>query len=336
MEKNVDSNYPEGLSSEFLNKIKNIQKNATKQTLMTHSMYDGIWLDSLQCMDGHGVYTYPDGSEYRGYFRRGHFHGYGTLHLVDPYNFTFKGTFIDGHLNEIDEMWFDDGLCVSADIDGWSMDFSSWKYCSKEDRRYAEEQREGLQPIGPFSRLTPQQPPRNLYGNHYDTEEGIYNPTSGLLTQRPAPFPSIHFVACRKDIEWILNNCRHGPLANRKVDAEVWHKIIRNNLNSEIEMAEHVPSCNYDQDKNRKLYFAKLCQKSNVGQLSKDVEDSEDSVGSRLRNSSSTCSSFSTTSMDVDVQEVLFLADEYDHYKLGRNMSQETSVMVKDRVATKI
>lgn len=336
MDETKSSNVPLGWATECLNKIKKIDTNGLNHKLITQSQYDGIWSDSLQCMDGYGVYTYPDGSEYRGYFSKGYFHGYGSLHLSAPYNFTFKGTFIEGQLDEIEDMWFDDGLKVKASIDDWFMDFSSWKYCTKEDRRYAEEHHEGLQPIGPFSKLTPQQPPRELAKNHYDVEEGIYNASSGLLTSRPAPFPSIQFVACPKDIEWILKNCRHDSLTNHKIDAEVYHKIIRNNLNSELEVAEHVPTCNYDQDKNRKRYFAKLCQTPVGGSSPKIPEDSEDSIGSRLRNSSTTCSSFSTTSLDIDVQEILFVADEYNHYNLGRDLGAEASVMVRDNVKSKI
>lgn len=304
----------------------------TKQTLITRSIYDGIWLDPLQCMHAYGVYTFPDGSEYRGYFQRGYFHGYGTLHLAAPYGFTFKGTFIDGQLDEIDSMWFDDGLYVKAAIDDFSMDFSSWKYCSKEDRRYADEHREGLQPIGPFSRLTPLQQPRLLGKNYYDVEEGIYNPSISLVTHRPKPFPSIEFIGCSKDIEWILKNCRQDSLSEKNFDAELCHKIMRNNLNCEKEIVQHKPSCNYDVDKNRKRYFAKLCpsQNSTVGESVEGFGNSEDSIGSRLRNSSSTCSSFQTTSLDVDVQEVLFLAHGYDVYNLDHRLSHDGSLMINN------
>ncbi|KAM7358546.1 uncharacterized protein ACRADG_003481 [Cochliomyia hominivorax] len=302
--------------------------NGIDKHFITQSHYEGTWTDSLQCMDGYGVYTFPDGSEYRGYFSRGHFHGYGTLHLTAPYSFTFKGTFIDGSLEEIDEMWFDDGLQVNASIDKWSMDFSSWKYCTNKDRRYAEEHREGLQAIGPFSRLTPQAPPRALAKNYYDVGEGIYNAFNGLITQRPLPFSKMRFVACKEEMEWIKKNCRIDHLSNKRLSPEIRHKIIDNNLNNELELAEHVPSCNHDQDKNRKRYFAKLCDREFD---ENDHMNSDDSVGSRLRNSSTTCSSFCNTSMDIDVEEILFLAHAYNRYNLGRNLSEEASVLVRDR-----
>lgn len=312
-------------------------RTATKQKLITGSAFNGFWLDPLQCMDGYGIYTFPDGSEYRGYFSRGYFNGFATLYLAEPHGFTFRGTFIDGHLKEIEDMWFEDGLSVNADIDGWSIDFSSWKYCTDGDRRYANEQREGLQPIGPFSMLTPENPPRKLHNNYYDVQEGIFNPSNGLIFDRPEPFPKIKIVSCPNETKWILKNCRHGPAANKDIDPKVCHKIIRNNLDSELEMAEHVPSCNYNQESNLKNYFAKLCDTrySKAESSHTAAEDSEDSVGSRLRNSSSTCSSFCTTSMDIDVQEALFLANEYATYNLGHDLEADAPVLVKRHVSYK-
>ena len=312
------------LPREMVKRIKEINQNATQHTVFTRSLYVGIWVDSLQCMDGHGVYTFPDESVYTGYFQRGHFHGYGTIHLAAPYGFSFKGTFIKGELEEIDEMWFDDGLGVDASIDGWDVDFTNWKYCTNNDRRYAEEQREGIQPVGPFSLLTPQSKPRELPRNSYDVGEGIYSPVTSIITQRPPPFPNCHFVTCKKDMDWIIKNCRVDGKSPLVIPPEVCHKIIRNNLNSEMEIGEHVPTCNHDQDKNRRRYFAKLCP-----EYGRTTADSDGSVGSQLSNESSSCRSFTESSISVDIEELLFMVHQYDQYKFGRDLTQESAVSIR-------
>lgn len=307
-------------------KLEDIYTKSTQHSLPSRSRYQGVWLDSLQCMDGHGVYTFPDDSVYKGYFQRGHFHGYGTLHLAAPYNITFKGTFIRGELSDIDEMWFDDGLGIEAAIDGLKIDLSNWKYCTNSDRRYAIEQREGIQPVGPFSLLAPELEPRMLPKNSYDVGEGVFSTVTGIITQRPLPFPSCHFVTCKKDEEWIINNCRLESPGKLKLSPEICHNIIRNNLNSETEIAEHVPTCNHDQEKNRRRYFCKLCP-----EYGKIPKDSDDSLGSHLSIDTASWKSFSESSLSVDIEELLFMAHEYDQYKFGRDLTQESSVTMRSK-----
>ncbi|XP_073840098.1 uncharacterized protein [Musca autumnalis] len=307
------------------------QNNTTEQLLPTGSRYQGVWQKALQCPDGYGTYTYPDGSEYRGYFSRGHFNGYGTLHLADPYNFNFKGTFLDGLLDEIEDMWFDDGLHVNAKFGKESGDFSFWKYCCPNDRRYAVEQAESLPPVGPYSILTPREPFRNVPENCFDTEEGLYNPTTGVITQRPLPFNAMKVLACKDEIRWILENCRKTSVFPQDIPGTVCQKIIKNNLESERDLAEHDPCCNYESARERKRYFAKLCSKeetqARIGTPcnGKVVEFSEDSMGSRLRDSSSVCgaSSLSDHNILIDVQENLEIGRQYGNMKLGRNLERE-------------
>uniref|UniRef100_A0A1A9WUR7 MORN repeat-containing protein 5 n=1 Tax=Glossina brevipalpis TaxID=37001 RepID=A0A1A9WUR7_9MUSC len=47
------------------------------------SRYTGNWANVIQGMEGYGVYNFPDGSEYRGYFLKGFFHCKGLLRLAE-------------------------------------------------------------------------------------------------------------------------------------------------------------------------------------------------------------------------------------------------------------
>ncbi|XP_005175750.1 uncharacterized protein LOC101900997 [Musca domestica] len=317
------------------------QNHDTKQRLITGSHYQGVWQNALQCPDGYGTYTYPDGSVYKGYFSRGHFNGYGTLHLAEPYNFSFRGTFLDGVLHEIEDMWFDDGLHVSGRFHKWCGDFSSWKYCCKFDRRYAIEQAEGLPPVGPYSFLTPEQPPRRVPANYIDVEEGLYNTRTAVTIQRPLPFNELQVVACKDEIHWILENCRKPSLLPQEISANVRQQIIKNNLDGEKELAEHDPCCNYESARERKRYFAKLCGKEGreahrgIPCGDKQFESfSEDSMGSRLRDSSSICAtgSLSDQNITVDVQEYLEIGRQYGNMKLGRNLEREALCLMSRAV----
>lgn len=308
------------------------ERTATAVKLITNSHYNGTWLDSLQCMEGYGVYVFPDGSQYRGYFFRGHFHGYGTLYLAEPFGFTFKGTFLEGKLVEVEEMWFDDGLSVKATIAGLKMDFANWKYCTEHDRRFVEEHLEGLPPVGPLSILTAGKPARQMRKNCYEMDKGIYDPTSRMISKRPAPFARTQFVSCPQEADWIVKNCRHGPLTEININPALCRKIMQNNLESEREVQEHVPNCNYDQKKLHKDYFGKLCPKDKT--TANDVSESEESYD--VPNNFSTSSSFFNSSLDVDVQEILFQADEYERYDFGRNLSEETDLMVGKHVANRL
>ncbi|XP_013116600.2 uncharacterized protein LOC106093979 [Stomoxys calcitrans] len=294
----------------------------TKQRLLTGSRYSGVWHNALQCMDGYGIYTYPDGSEYRGYFQCGHFNGYGTLHLASPYNFTYKGTFVDGVLEEIDSMWFDDGLQVTASFRAMKADFSSWNYCCKRDRRFAIEHVQGIPPVGPTSFPTAKGPARELRKHQLDVEEGIYNPRTGLILHRHPPFPEMKVVACEEEIAWIRNNCRQASNEPLSIPSNVRQQIIENNLENERELREHEPSCNYDQSKEREHYFAKLCSEDG---------SSEDSIG--LRKSSSTCeSSISGGTISVDLEQRLETDRHHEHRTLGCDLEREAMPLVLEPV----
>ncbi|XP_061400269.1 uncharacterized protein LOC133335994 [Musca vetustissima] len=310
----------------------NGKNHDTIQHLITGSQYQGVWQKALQCPDGYGTYTYPDGSVYKGYFNRGHFNGYGTLHLAEPYNFTFKGTFLNGSLQDIEDMWFDDGLHVNGKFENWHGDFSSWKYCCKHDRRYAVEQAQGMPPVGPYSFLTSVQPARKVPTNYFDVEEGLYNPGTALTIKRPLPFTEMQVVACKDDIRWIMENCRKASILPKEIPPGVCQQIINNNLESEKQLAEHDPCCNYESAKERKRYFAKLCKEhrpeshndTSCGVM-RFESFSEDSMGNRLPESSSTCgvNSLSDNNIFLDVQEYLEIGRQYGNMKLGRNLERE-------------
>ncbi|XP_075164797.1 uncharacterized protein LOC142237266 [Haematobia irritans] len=293
-------------------------KNCNEKRLLTGSRYSGVWLSALQCMDGYGTYIYPDGSEYRGYFQRGYFNGYGRLHLASPYNFTFKGTFIDGVLHDIEDMWFDDGLHVMASFRGQTGDFSQWRYCCPKDRRYVSEHIQGIPPVGPLSFLTARKPPRNLQKNQFDVEEGIYNADRELIQHRPLPFNKVKVVACDAEIQWIKDNCRQSSSARfRNLDSSVCQRIIENNLRSERDLREHDLSCNYDQIKQHKRYFAKLYREE--GGI-KEIQ-SEDSLGHCFPDTSShSKSSFSDQSISIDLKDTMNVSDGLN---LGRNLERD-------------
>uniref|UniRef100_A0A1A9WUR6 MORN repeat-containing protein 5 n=1 Tax=Glossina brevipalpis TaxID=37001 RepID=A0A1A9WUR6_9MUSC len=176
---------------------------------LTGSNFFGSWSETLLSMDGYGLYTFPDGSEYRGYFTKGLSHGYGLLHLIEPYAITFKGIFFEEHLNDMLEMWFNDDLHAEANFEGWNADFHKWRYCSEIDRRYVVEQLEGLTAVEPKSLKTVGK--ANFIARKlYDAREGLDNPATNMIIKRPRPFFPYHHVSCVEDSDRITKDCRSG------------------------------------------------------------------------------------------------------------------------------
>jgi len=186
------------------------QLNAETQQrhFITRSSYEGAWDRLVNVMDGFGSYRYPDGSEYRGRFHQGQFHGYGHLRLAQPYRFTVKGEFEHGRLVTVEDMWFSDGLHVDGRFNGMVLQCDEWDYLTPKDRRYHAERRYGQQPVGPTAFLTSKMQPRNIPEHCYDVEEGLFNSKTCWLTDRPSPLHQFMYVSCPQDKDWIKKNCR--------------------------------------------------------------------------------------------------------------------------------
>ncbi|KAH8242362.1 hypothetical protein KR032_003341, partial [Drosophila birchii] len=206
----------------------------THQVFVTRSSYEGTFGNTVNVMNGFGSYRYPDGSEYRGGFHQGQFHGFGQLRLSQPYRFTFKGEFKNGRLVTIEDMWFSDGLHVNGEITRKGLDWSNWDYLTPMDRRYQAERRYGQQPVGPTSFLTSKMVARDIPKKCFDTEEGIYNSETCWLTERNPPLQSSVYVSCQKEKNWIENNCRRARREHVvEPRAKVCRSIIENNLATE-------------------------------------------------------------------------------------------------------
>mgnify|MGYP000523907321 CR=1 FL=1 len=83
-------------------------------------------------MDGTGAFTFANGVVYEGEFKKGEFHGKGTL--VYPNGGRYKATWERGKILE-GEYEFYDGLMY---------DLGNWNYCTLSDRRVFIECRKGI------------------------------------------------------------------------------------------------------------------------------------------------------------------------------------------------
>ncbi|XP_017028566.1 uncharacterized protein [Drosophila kikkawai] len=244
------------------------------QVFITRSSYEGTFGNTVNVMNGFGSYRYPDGSEYRGGFHQGQFHGFGQLRLSQPYRFTFKGEFKNGCLVSIEDMWFSDGLHVKGRITPNGLDCSEWDYLTPTDRRYQAERRYGQQPVGPTAFLTSKMVARTLPKNCYDTEEGIYNSETCWLTERAPPLQSSVYVACQKEKKWIENNCRKARSEHMvEPNANECRSIIENNLATERVQLKDTSIYAPFGKVNRERYFHNLAKKR--GHAERDPQSSD-------------------------------------------------------------
>ncbi|XP_022233048.2 uncharacterized protein LOC111081327 [Drosophila obscura] len=228
---------------------------------ITRSSYEGAWNKEVNMMDGFGTYRYPDGSEYRGRFHHGKFHGFGHLRLAQPYRFTIKGVFNHGKLVSIEDMWFPDGLHVQGQFTGNDFDASDWDYLTPQDRRYQAERRYGQTPVGPTAYVTNSLKSRQVPKDCYDVEEGIYNPKTGWLMDRPPPFTSSIYVGCTRDKDWILRHCRHARTEQvREPIPYFCRRIIANNLVTELAQLPKTDIYAPNARLERQRYYHKLCK----------------------------------------------------------------------------
>ncbi|XP_067633309.1 uncharacterized protein [Eurosta solidaginis] len=259
----------------------------------TGSQYLGTYNGPLNCMEGYGTYTFPDGSEYHGYFLRGRFHGFGRLTLASPYSFTFVGKFENGEMVAVNKMVYSDGLVFHGDFDSGELKTDDWSYLSKSNRLYTRELCMGLLPVAPHEPFATYNE-RPLAPNTYDTVEGIYHEQSNFITKVPEPFNPQRHVAC-KEVEWIRNNCRCAEQTSPVEPAEEHGRaIIENNIKVATELQENVHTCSCNLSKHFRF-----------GQTRSERTSAEDSTDyCREAPSSSSSSSFSDLSLEVDLERL--------------------------------
>uniref|UniRef100_A0A6P4EH02 MORN repeat-containing protein 5 n=1 Tax=Drosophila rhopaloa TaxID=1041015 RepID=A0A6P4EH02_DRORH len=226
---------------------------------ITRSSYEGAWDKLVNVMDGFGSYRYPDGSEYRGRFHQGQFHGYGHLRLAQPYRFTVKGEFEHGRLVTVEDMWFSDGLHVEGRFAGSKLECDDWDYLTPSDRRYHSERRYGQQPVGPTAFITAKMLPRDIPPHCYDVEEGLFNSKTCWLTDRPGPFRGTMYVGCKRDKDWIKRHCRKARTAHLSEPASSFCRhIIANNLATERTQMRRTAIYAPNGEVHRERYYHKL------------------------------------------------------------------------------
>nr|XP_049703373.1 uncharacterized protein LOC110372882 isoform X1 [Helicoverpa armigera] len=161
----------------------------------TGSQYQGTW--DVLGMSGFGEYTFPNGVTYEGDFLEGMFHGKGELRYSG--GVCIRGKWNKGELTER-TLVFNDSVEYSE---------KNWKYCSKQDRRFAIEYDIELQPAGK-SYLTADQPTKEIPYGYYDNGEGFYDPKTGVIYKYD-DLSSIHRSPLKAEHTWIIENCRKNP-----------------------------------------------------------------------------------------------------------------------------
>lgn len=180
---------PAEWSSSFLSAVLPI----TDKKFCTGSSYSGEW-DNCHRMHGTGVYRFPNGVEYHGQFKEGVFHGDG--YILFPNHYKVRAKWDHGKLGSYEIVFPDDLIFVEK----------NWAYCTKGDRRYAECIRQGIPPVGD-GYITKEKPPRDIPPGCYDTEEGFYNPKTGLLYSVENPNLAVRVPSSEED-RWAIANCR--------------------------------------------------------------------------------------------------------------------------------
>ena len=151
-------------------------------------------------MEGHGKYTFPSGCVYTGQFLDGEFHGEGVLEYpggCGKYHATWnRGKVVTGRYV------FADGLEYTSPADG------EWSYCRPDgDRRFYSELVSGLRPAGD-SQLTNAHPPVKIPPGTYDTGDGYFVPTDGVVYTYEGAEEIRRPDAAEE--AWITAKCRKG------------------------------------------------------------------------------------------------------------------------------
>lgn len=190
-------------------------------------------------MQGYGVLISPDGTKYAGHFQNNQYHGEGTISMPKPHEICFSVLHQEGKLKQITRISFDDNLNVDFELEGDTISFDNWKYCTAQDRRFNGEVLKGLQAVGPQSYKTADGPrPKTLRSNHFDLGFCEVNRLGCVINMPTHMSRSTNFyVSPRAVRRWIHENCRHGKLLGRqlkkKVLAKFARQIIRNNVEAE-------------------------------------------------------------------------------------------------------
>lgn len=242
--------------------MSQLYAEAQQRHFVTRSSYEGAWDRLVNVMDGFGSYRYPDGSEYRGRFHQGQFHGFGHLRLAQPYRFTVKGEFEHGRLVTVEDMWFSDGLHVEGRFRDMKLECDNWDYLTPADRRYHAERRYGQQPVGPTAFITAKMLPREVPQHCYDVEEGLFNSKTCWMTDRPAPLHSRMYVGCQQDKDFIKRHCRKAR-TSRVIEppSDFCRRIIANNLATERSQIRKTAIYAPNGEVHRERYYHKLTKK---------------------------------------------------------------------------
>ncbi|XP_030758953.1 uncharacterized protein LOC115884495 [Sitophilus oryzae] len=140
------------------------------ETFCTNSKYLGQW--NRLGIAGKGVYRYPHGTIYDGYFNRnGEFHGSGIL--IYPSGQRIEGIWKNGRLQSDCSFITEGGVVMNTE------------YCKMPDRRFQLELEDDLRPAGQ-EYLTKDKRARQIPDGCYDVGEGIYDPYIKTVVRYPA------------------------------------------------------------------------------------------------------------------------------------------------------
>ncbi|EDW73492.1 uncharacterized protein Dwil_GK16618 [Drosophila willistoni] len=261
----------------------------------TDSKFSGV-SDELG-MQGYGLYVYPDGTRYLGYFHNNRFHGLGLITLGKPYNMSYQVEHIHGKLTKIIDMVFSDDLMVDFKMDenNTTMAFDNWSYCTKKDRRFCGEILTPLAPVGPQKYKTKDGPNApHLDRNIFDLGFGQLN-QHGFLMDVPNYMSdmSSFYVGCREIRGWIREHCHHGPLFNlhlkQQIRAKYARQIIRNNMDNQDDL-----NCATQHQESARWHKSSICR-------DRASEPSSES-GKALRAHMASTSHTFTSEMDKEIQ----------------------------------
>lgn len=181
-------------TDECLQNPKRVETSQPLKEFITGSSYLGTW--DVLGINGEGVYTFTNGTVYKGEFRDGMFNGHGDL--IYPDGTIIRGKWLDGNAYERTLIFPDTLRYVEND----------WNYCKMPDRRFAIEQREGLN-APDNSYKTDKQPTREIPTGYYDTGDGFYKPATHAVydSKLTSVLRSPHIP----EQKWITEHCRSAP-----------------------------------------------------------------------------------------------------------------------------